>query len=192
MVNRFGADYLTQTGDFKLSPKAIAVQISLLIVIFGVAMAGKDRSINDYLPTGAVKAEGYRIENLPDAIVKLSTAKGLVYLKPIIGFYSSDHQPTMCWKGRGYEFKKLETVNLEGQVIYTSYLEKGSDKLYTAWWYDNGNMKTISQFSWRWDSFRNNRPWVLVNVTADSKPELVNQIRQIRRLNPCRMLLNRE
>ncbi len=192
MVNRFGTNHSTQRGDFKLGPKAIAVQISLLIVIFGVAMAGRDRSINDYLPTGAVKAEGYRIENLPDAIVKLSTAEGLVYLKPIIGFYSSDHQPTMCWKGSGYEFKKLETVNLEGQVIYTSYLEKGSDKLYTAWWYDNGNMKTISQFSWRWDSFRNNRPCVLVNVTADSKPELVNQIRQIRRLNPCRMLLNRE
>jgi len=62
--------------------------------------------------------------------------------------------------------------------------------LYTAWWYDNGNLQTISQFTWRWDSFRNNRAWVLVNVTADSKPELFNQIRQIRRINPCHMLLN--
>jgi exosortase N len=146
--------------------------------------------MNEYLATGSVKAPGYRIENLPDAIVKLSTAKGLVYLKPIIGFYSSDHQPTMCWKGSGYEFRKLETMNLDGQIIYTSCLEKGSDKLYTAWWYDNGNLNTISQFDWRRDSFRNNRSWVLVNVTADSKSVLISQIRQIRRINPCRMLLN--
>jgi hypothetical protein len=75
-------------------------------------------------------------------------------------------------------------------MIYTSSLEKANDKLYTAWWYDNGNLKTISQVTWRWDSFRSNRPWVLVNVTAESKPELFNQIRQIKSLNPCRMLLN--
>jgi exosortase N len=190
IVSRFGSIHEWPIGNFELRAKTIWIQISLLIVIFGIVLVGKDRSMNEYLATGTVKAPGYRIENLPDAIVKLSTAKGLVYLKPIIGFYSSDHQPTMCWKGSGYEFRKLETMNLDGQIIYTSCLEKGSDKLYTAWWYDNGNLNTISQFDWRWDSFRNNRPWVLVNVTADSKSVLISQIRQIRRINPCRMLLN--
>ncbi|HSZ34794.1 MAG TPA: hypothetical protein VK772_15865, partial [Puia sp.] len=80
--------------------------------------------------------------------------------------------------------------NLDGQMIYTSTLEKGNDKLYTAWWYDNGELKTISQFTWRWDSFKHNRPWVLVNVTAESESELFKQIRQIRKINPCIMLLN--
>jgi exosortase N len=190
MVSRFGSVHEWPVGNFELSAKTIWIQISLFIVIFCIVLAGKDRSMNEYLATGTVKAPGYRIENLPDAIVKLSTEKGLVYLKPIIGFYSSDHQPTMCWKGSGYEFRKLETLNLDGQIIYTSCLEKGTEKLYTAWWYDNGNLKTISQFAWRWDSFRNNRPWVLVNVTADSKPELFHQIRQITKVNPCYMLLN--
>jgi exosortase N len=192
MINRFGSHHTWQTGNFGLSTKVIAMQISMLFVIFGISIAGKNRSMTEYLPTGTVKASGYKIEYLPDAIVKLSTDKGLIYLKPIIGFYSSDHQPTMCWKGSGYEFRKLATVNLDGQMIYTSSLEKANDKLYTAWWYDNGNLKTISQFTWRWDSFRSNRPWVLVNVTADSKPELFNQIRQIKSFNPCRMLLNPE
>jgi exosortase N len=189
MISRFGLNHTWETGNFGLSTKVIAIQIALLFVIFGISMAGKNRSVNEYLPTGRVKAPGYKIEYLPDEIVKLSTNKGLIYLKPIIGFYSSDHQPTMCWKGSGYEFRKLVTANLDGQMIYTSSLEKAKDKLYTAWWYDNGNLNTISQFAWRWDSFRSNRPWVLVNVTAESKPELFNQIRQIKSLNPCRMLL---
>jgi exosortase N len=190
MIKRFGLNYTWQTGNFGLTTKVIAIQIAFLFVIFGISIAGKNRSMNEHLPTGTIKASGYKIEYLPDAIVKLSTNKGLIYLKPIIGFYSSDHQPAMCWKGSGYEFGKLATVNLDGRMIYTSSLEKANDQLYTAWWYDNGNLKTISQFSWRWDSFRSNRPWVLVNVTAESKPELFNQIRQIRSLNPCRMLLN--
>ena len=189
-VRRFGFNHDWQTGNLRLTPKEIAAQFLLLIVIFGIAFAGRNRTVNQYLQTGTVKAPGYKIENLGDAIVKLSTDKGLIYLKPILGFYSSDHQPTMCWKGSGYEFRKLVTLNLDGQMIYTSTLEKGSDKLYTAWWYDNGDLKTISQFTWRWDSFKHNRPWVLVNVTADSEPELFKQIRQIRRINPCRMLLN--
>jgi exosortase N len=192
MVRRFGKMHEWQTVNFEVSPKLIRIQIALLIVIFPIVIAGKDRSMNYYLAAGTVKVPGYRIENLPDAIVKLSTEKGLVYLKPIMGFYSSDHQPAMCWKGSGYVFKKLEATNVDGQMVYTSCLEKGSDRLYTTWWYDNGNLQTISQFTWRWDSFRNNRPWALVNVTADSKPELFNQIRQIRRINPCRMLLNPE
>ncbi|HZZ76429.1 MAG TPA: hypothetical protein VFE04_10900, partial [Puia sp.] len=58
------------------------------------------------------------------------------------------------------------------------------------WWYDNGNLRTISQFTWRWDSFIKTRPWVLVNVTADSKSELLSQIRKLRSINPCKMLLN--
>lgn len=191
-VNRFGKIHLFQPGNFGINQKQISIHFFLLIIIFGIVLAGKNRSMNEYLPTGKVKAPGYRVENLRDAIVKLSTDKGLVYLKPIIGFYSSDHQPTMCWKGSGYEFRKLETLDLDGQVAYTSCLEKGNDKLYTAWWYDNGNLNTISQFTWRWDSFRNNKPWVLVNVTADSKSELISQIRQVRKINPCRMLLNTE
>ena len=190
MVHRFGFNHNWQTGDLRLTPKEIAIQFSLLVVIFGIAFAGRNRTVNEYLQTGTVKAPDYKIEKLRDAIVKLSTDKGLIYLKPILGFYSSDHQPTMCWKGSGYEFRKLVTLNLDGQMIYTSSLEKGSDKLYTAWWYDNGDLKTISQFTWRWDSFKHNRPWVLVNVTADSESELFKQIRQIRKINPCRMLLN--
>jgi len=189
LVSRFGRLYEWQIGKFEFNPKVIRIQVLLWIVIFLVMLAGRNRSVNSYLATGTVKAPGYRIENLSDAIVKLSTDRGLVYLKPIMGFYSSDHQPAMCWKGSGYEFKKLETLNLDGQMIYTSCLEKGSDKLYTAWWYDNGKLQTISQFDWRWESFRHNSPWVLVNVTADSRQELLNQIRQIRRINPSFMLL---
>jgi len=167
----------------------VILQISLLFVIFGISVAGRNRSVNEYLPTGRVRTSDYKIDYLPDAIVKLSTDKVLVYLKPIIGFYSSDHQPTMCWKGSGYEFRKLETVMLDGQEIYTSSLEKAHDKLYTAWWYDNGSLQSISQLTWRWDSFSNNRPWVLVNVTAGSERELFNQIRLIKRLHAVRMLL---
>jgi exosortase N len=190
ILSRLGFDHNWQTGNLRLTPKEIAIQFSLLLMIFGIGFAGKNRSVNEYLSTGTVKAPGYKIENLRDAIVKLSTDKGLIYLKPILGFYSSDHQPTMCWKGSGYEFRKLVTRNLDGQMIYTSTLEKGNDKLYTAWWYDNGELKTISQFTWRWDSFKHNRPWVLVNVTAESESELFKQIRQIRKISPCIMLLN--
>ncbi|HZZ74379.1 MAG TPA: exosortase N, partial [Puia sp.] len=138
-VSRFGTSHTWQNGNVGISQKKISVQFFLMIMIFCIAMAGKDRSITQHLPGGKVKAPDYRVENLQDAIVKLSTERGLVYLKPIIGFYSSDHQPTMCWKGSGYEFRKLETFILDGQMVYTSSLEKGIDKLYTAWWYDNGN-----------------------------------------------------
>ncbi len=192
MVKRFGLNHRWQTANSIFTRKSITIHIFLLLLIAGIAIASKERSMNEYLQTGTIKAPGYRIENLQDQIVKLSTDKVLIYLKPIIGFYSSDHQPTMCWKGSGYEFRNMKTIDLDGQFIYTSCLEKGNEKLYTAWWYDNGKFQTISQLDWRWDSFRNNSPWVLVDVTSNSKSELINQIRQIRRLNPCRMLLKAE
>ncbi len=190
IVSAFGKVRVRQMQNFEARPKVFNTQFPLLIIVSLIVLGSKDRSVNFYLTIGTIKAPGYRIEKLQDAIVKLSTDKGLVYLKPIIGFYSSDHQPTLCWKGSGYEFGKLETCDLDGQMIYCSNLQRGSDRLYTAWWYDNGSLRTVSQFTWRWDSFKNGKAWALVNVTAESKTELFEQIRQIRRINPCYGLLN--
>jgi exosortase N len=108
---------------------------------------------------------------LSTGVQKFENKKALIYIKPL-RFYSAEHNPMICWRGSGYEFKRINTEKLEGKEIYTGILEKDTDKIYTAWWFDNGNCKTIAHTEWRFKSMKGEGEFVLININASTEKEL--------------------
>lgn len=133
--------------------------------------------------------EGYRVQRIANDVVKLENDQSLVYIKPIAGFYSADHNPMICWRGSGYEFTRVEKSLVNGMFVYMALLQNGHDQLYTAWWYDNGITRTIDQFTWRRDALQNKTKYALINVSATSREKLEAEIQRIQQQQPFRKLL---
>jgi Transmembrane exosortase (Exosortase_EpsH). len=128
--------------------------------------------------------DGYRATRIDAEIVKLENEQSLVYIKRIPGFYNADHHPMICWKGSGYAFNKVKKQGL----VYTAVLQNGPDRLYTAWWYDNGSSRTTEQMSWRWDMMKGAPNYSLVNVTAASEwqlQQIINSLMKQHTLKPA-------
>ena len=60
-------------------------------------------------------------------------------------------------------------ANFENFTILTAILKKDAIVQYTAWWYDNGTNKTISQWDWR---FSTGEPYRIINITTKNKEDL--------------------
>ncbi|MBL0342228.1 MAG: exosortase N [Bacteroidetes bacterium] len=116
--------------------------------------------------------EGFKKLELKSGIIKFEKANALIYLKPV-KFYSAEHNPMICWNGSGYEFKHINKEMINGHEIYTGLMTKGSDIIYTSWWFDNGKYKTISQLDWRFKVFQSEKDFCLVNVNSASRKELI-------------------
>ncbi|RYU93683.1 exosortase N [Emticicia agri] len=149
-------------------------------------MNGLFLSVTAYLIlsfTGSTKAQeqiitekhekaNYQAKVLNTGITQMKSDKALVYLKPIPDFYSGEHSPIFCWKGSGYTFEKIKEEIVQSYPIYTGVLTTKNDKLYTAWWFTNGEVITNSQLEWRWRVLKGEHKFKLINVTADSEHEL--------------------
>lgn len=114
----------------------------------------------------------YETKILKNGITQLKSETALIYLKPIPDFYSGEHSPVFCWKGSGYTFKKIKEEVVQSYEIYTGVLSNKNDKLYTAWWFTNGEVITNSQLEWRWRVLKGETHFELINVTAISEHEL--------------------
>jgi hypothetical protein len=102
-------------------------------------------------------------------------------VKYIPDFYYTDHQPTICWRGSGFEFRQIRRENIGGQPVYTGILQQDSDMLFTAWWYDNGVRRTIDALDWRWDVIRHGGRYAIVNVTAANRTDLEQAVQRLLR-----------
>lgn len=78
-------------------------------------------------------------------------------------------------EGSGYEFKQVAKTG----SVYTAIIENGTDKLYTAWWYDNGTIRTTSQLTWRWHVLKGGKEFSLINVTTANEEQLQLQIHEL-------------
>jgi exosortase N len=116
-------------------------------------------------------------EKLNDGVSKISTDKLLIYIKTIPEFFTGEHTPLMCWKGSGYKFSSIATTSIQGITIYKGTLVKEGKSLYTAWWYSNGHVETISQLDWRMRMLRGEPGFYLINVTAEDQQTLINSLR---------------
>lgn len=124
---------------------------------------------------------GYRTTVMDNGVIKLESPASLIYVKPVPGFYYTDHHPSICWRGSGYTFSNIRETQMAGKTVYTALLQKGTDRLYTAWWYDNGDVQTISQLEWRWLAFRNSGRFSLVNVSAVDADSLQEEVSRLMR-----------
>ena len=116
-------------------------------------------------------------------VLKFENEHALIYIKPSCHFFGPDHNPTICWKGSGYKFINIKTEKIGAFEIYKAELKKDNEILQTAWWFDNGQEKIISQLEWRWKTALGNEPYRLINVTAISEEALNNQINELLLVN---------
>jgi exosortase N len=118
----------------------------------------------------------YKMSVLESGVTCFKSPETLVYVKAIPGFYSTEHNPTLCWIGSGYELTSVKEQIIDGKVIYTGTLRKGLDELQTAWWFSNKQHVTISQFDWRWRAMCGEGDFRLVNVTSNNESDLKSSV----------------
>lgn len=179
---RFGdvnCSFLTE-DKFKTSWSPIL--LTGLVAFFAFTQYGASpEHVNDNYP--AITPVGLPIacskQQLADGVIKYTSDSALIYVKPIRGFYSTEHTPLICWAGSGYQFGQVWEANYSTTHYYTGLLEKGKEQLYTAWWYDNGHTRTISQTRWRWLDLGGAAGFSLVNVTARDKSVLERQVQRM-------------
>ncbi len=116
--------------------------------------------------------QDYETKSLPDGITSLKNETALIYVKPIRGFYSTDHNPSICWRGSGFRFSKVTHRKMGKATLYKAELTQQKTKLYTAWWYEQGQHRTNQQMEWRLRQLKNGGAYHLVNITAASPDEL--------------------
>ncbi len=128
--------------------------------------------------TQSFQIKGFQKELLANGITKLANNESLIYLKPT-PFYAPEHNPMVCWKGSGYDFKLIRKETVAGQEIYTGLLIKGKDKIFTAWWFESKQTKTISQVDWRWKAFKDREEFRLINVNSGTNASLNKLLHQM-------------
>jgi len=109
---------------------------------------------------------------LANGVTKYQSRQALVYFKPVRTFYATEHHPLICWEGSGYTFRHVQLQQLGNHVVYTGELQKGTDRLYTAWWMDNGRHRTVNQWDWRWRMLKGESHFRLINLTVARREEL--------------------
>lgn len=189
IVNRFPACDIQKSktaGTIKRIATHLIFLISLLVLGYRV------NSVDTYAMTPGITAgsmNGYTISEYTPGILKLQDDRSLVYLKYTRGFFDTDHSPVLCWSGSGYVFQKVEKKKIGHVSVYTGILEKGNDRLYTAWWFDNGVSKTINPISWRWDMMKGANNYAVVNVTCSNPVVLAEEIKRLINTNRIKPLL---
>ena len=99
----------------------------------------------------------------------------LVYIKPAVRAFESDHPPVLCWKGAGFEVEQVSEVMVGNSKLLMAVIKKGRITRYTAWWYDNGTVKTADQWTWR---LSKGEPFRIVNLTTGDRAELLQSCRE--------------
>lgn len=123
--------------------------------------------------------QGCQRSILPNKVVRFDGDGLLIYIKPGRPFYSDDHHPMSCWLGSGFTFTHEAVEDFRNGEICMGLLVNGEEQRYTAWWYDNGHVRTVGQLDWRWRAAQGEGPFRLVNVTADSPQRLMNEVAQL-------------
>ena len=169
--------------------RVLAGNIAVAAIVTGMVLLHLFRKTPDQPMTAGITIPGYTLQQRPNAILQLDNAQSLVYIKPIPGFYYTDHTPSICWQGSGYVFTTLSESSYAGVRIYEGVLEKGVEKLYTAWWYDNGIRQTIAPAEWRWDLIRGGQLYSVVNITAATPAQLRTEVTRVLKTHPFLPLL---
>lgn len=146
------------------------LHLFFLVVILIISVNLK--SVDQIAPSiNTLRLKGYQKTVLDNGILKFENNECLVYLKSGT-FYAPEHDPMVCWKGSGYTFNSIKKEKVGDIEIYSGVLEKGKDKIYSAWWFDNGKIKTINQFTWRWKAAKGEGNFYLVNANAQNESDL--------------------
>lgn len=184
-ISRYGrsCDNITSEAmPVRTFPKIVLAALAIMVVVTGMHINDRRSSPHEMTHVTA-ELPGTTIEKMDEGITKLYNEEILVYLKPIPEFFTSEHTPLLCWKGSGFEFQSVRKTMAAGHEIYIGRLEKPGEVLFTAWWYNNGNITTVEQWDWRVRMLRGETRFCLVNVTAKDESLLMSRVEEMLRKN---------
>ena len=171
---------ITRLG-LKAKSRADEIYYFLLLVLLAIVIIRVNNSKNQssMLAATGISLPGYSSELINNEIIKAENGNALIYVKHIKGFYSTEHSPMICWRGSGYEMASVQEMKIGKRNVYSGILKEGKNKLYTAWWFDNGDYQTTDQLDWRWKVLRGAQEFSIVNVTTTSTAELVKSVERV-------------
>ncbi|MCU0376300.1 MAG: exosortase N, partial [Chitinophagaceae bacterium] len=145
------------------------LQVALLLATTLVLPLRHQQPVHDEVaPQQLPYLQNFTGKPLKHGVMSFSKPHQLIYLKQVKGFYSTDHNPSICWRGSGYKFTRIRNRKNATIQYYSATLEKSGQALYTAWWYECGNLSTNKQLAWRMHNFLTGQKCRLVNITSDS------------------------
>lgn len=172
LIRRFGSSPQTDQGESKPSfVKSLCLTLILCLCLVAVSGFVKQQS------KAQVKDEKLEMLRLPgyskslkeDGVYEFLKADVLIYIKPANKAYESDHPPAMCWQASGFRLDEISEQHDGDATILKAVLKRDSVTQYTAWWYDNGSEKTVSQWKWR---FSKGEAFRIINITTDDPKKL--------------------
>lgn len=174
--SRTALNSIVQKKDFIMAGAMIPILITGIIIgsyYLPVIRENRGASVNKIVFKGYTESlEKFNVR-------KFESDAALVYVKPPVQFYRSDHYPLICWKGSGFQAKNEKQVTINNIPVGTATLVRNHEIWYTAWWYDNGNSKTSSEVSWRLNNLTGEKDYSLVNVSSRHKILLQEEISRL-------------
>ncbi len=161
----------------------LVILLTILFSVFRFSSLGEKELSSIDLSSININTESFNNSIEKHGVLKLTNEKILIYIKPASSFYSADHSPIICWKGSGYQVQQEQIINLAEMDVFFSELKLKNENLYSTWWYDCGDDKTISQFRWRIQSLLSNKNYRLVNVISYEKQALYDETEKLVRTN---------
>jgi exosortase N len=160
--------FQTETGKTFYSKQLIMLTLCTLML----GLPSQQAAIQENTSISSASISGFEKASLPHGVTRYRNNDAIIYVKTIRGFYSTDHNPSICWRGSGYAFTMARQVNRGNASMYMANLQKDGSILYTAWWYEHKNHRTNNQMEWRINNLKKNRDYHLVNITASSPLDL--------------------
>ncbi|MGA0557343.1 exosortase N [Larkinella sp. VNQ87] len=152
-------------------------RLALLYGFMALAGFGVVHRSQPDAPVRVSVPDGYTEKQVEGGFRQYSKLGLLVYVKPLRTAYSAEHSPTVCWRGSGYEFGAIQEKKIGGRRVYMGSLQRGCERLYTAWWFTNGAHRTTGQLDFRWRMLRGEPAFALINVTASRPDALAKAVR---------------
>lgn len=143
-----------------ISIRAFAALPNQPVIDSGATRRLTDSILRNYGP-------GCQRKTLANGFIQFAKPGILLYMKPQSDWFSADHSPMACWIGSGYELGRVRETVLDGHPAYIGELRKQGHVLYTAWWFSNGAITTVSQLVMRGKMIRGETGFMLVNVTVE-------------------------
>lgn len=172
LIRRFGKSphtfYNEKKPSFLTSLGVTLVLCAGLVVVSGFVKRQSVMQVKDE-KLETLEITGYSKSLKEDGVYEFIKGDALIYIKPANKAYESDHPPAICWQASGFRLDEISEQRYEDATILKAVLKRDSVTQYTAWWYDNGSEKTISQWKWR---FSKGEPYRIINITTSTPKKL--------------------
>jgi len=166
LINAFWAE---PNKFIKLVPTIGLLALSIFSYFFLLVRTETKRD----LPLEKLELNGMQKTPREDGVMEFKNDSVLMYIKPAIKAFEGGHPPQICWQASGFELCNFKEQKLGDFSFMLGSLKKGENVQYTAWWYDNGEIKTIHEWEWR---RRNAAPFRVINIITLDSLHLQSQV----------------